>query len=87
MAVAAKIIGAVCLGLVNIREVRPELNMREMHVLPDIHMLLHDHCYTATSLQLFPSSLQTKQNRGPWPESVRQLSFIIVDLSLVTKRP
>ena len=42
MEVAAKIIGAVRLGLVNIREVIAELNTQEMRVIPEIHTLLHE---------------------------------------------
>ena len=42
MEVAAKIIGAVLLGLVNIREVIAELNTQEMRVIPEIHTLLHE---------------------------------------------
>ena len=42
MAVAAKVIGSVRLGLVNIREVIKELNSEEMKQVPEIHTLLHD---------------------------------------------
>ena len=42
MAVAAKVIGSVRLGLVNIREVIKELNSEEMKQVPEIHTLLHE---------------------------------------------
>ncbi|XP_078377478.1 kelch-like protein 12 isoform X2 [Oculina patagonica] len=42
MAVAAKIIGAVRLGLVDIGDVIEELNTEEMQQVPDIHMHLHE---------------------------------------------
>ena len=41
MAVAAKVIGAVRLGLVDIRVVIEELNTKEMQRDPEIHMQLH----------------------------------------------
>ena len=41
MAVAAKVIGAVRLGLVDIRDVIRELNTEEMQKLPEIHMLVY----------------------------------------------
>ena len=42
MAVAAKVIGSLRLGLVNIREVIRELNSEEMKQVPEIHTLLHE---------------------------------------------
>ena len=42
MAVAAKVIGAVRLGLVDIRVVIEELNTAEMQEDPDIHMLVYE---------------------------------------------
>ena len=42
MEVAAKVIGSVRLGLVNIREVIKELNSEEMKQVPEIHALLHE---------------------------------------------
>ena len=42
MAVAAKVIGAVRLGLVDIRDVIEELDAEEMLQVPEIHMLLHE---------------------------------------------
>jgi len=42
MAVAAKVIGAVRLGLVDIRVVIEELNTEEMQRVPEIHMHLHE---------------------------------------------
>ena len=42
MAVAAKVIGAVRLGLVDIRDVIEELDAEEMQQVPEIHMLLHE---------------------------------------------
>ena len=42
IAVAAKVIGAVRLGLVDIRDVIEELDAEEMQQVPEIHMLLHE---------------------------------------------
>jgi len=42
MAVADKVIGAVTLGLVDIKEVIEELNTEEMQRVPEIHMLLRE---------------------------------------------
>ena len=42
IAVAAKVIGSVRLGLVNIREVIKELNSEEMKQVREIHTLLHE---------------------------------------------
>ena len=41
MAVAAKVIGAVRLGLVDIKDVIRELNTEEMQKVPEIHMLVY----------------------------------------------
>ena len=40
--VAAKVIGAVRLGLVDIKEVIRELNTEDMQRVPEIHLLLHE---------------------------------------------
>ena len=42
IAVAAKVIGAVRLGLLDIRDVIEELDAEEMQQVPEIHMLLHE---------------------------------------------
>ena len=42
MTVAAKVIGTVRLGLVDIKEVIRELNTEEMQRVPEIHLLLHE---------------------------------------------
>ena len=42
MAVAAKVIGAVRLGLVDVRVVIEELNTEEMQRVPEIHMLVYE---------------------------------------------
>ena len=42
MPVAAKVIGAVRLGLVNIKDLIEELETDEMQQVPEIHMLLHE---------------------------------------------
>ena len=86
MAVAAKIIGAVRLGLVNIIEVIAELNTQEMQVIPEIHMLLHELLLYSYEPSASPE-LATNKMKAWSMESVRQLLFTIVDLSLVTKRP
>ena len=52
MAVAAKVIGAVRLGLVDIKDVIRELNTEEMHKVPEIHMLVYQsllHSYIPSS--------------------------------------
>ena len=57
MAVAAKVIGAVRLGLVDIRDVIEELDAEEMHQVPEIHMLLHE--------SLLHNNRQLKRSKGP----------------------
>ena len=52
MAVAAKVIGAVRLGLVDIRDVIRELNTEEMQKVPEIHML----AYQSLLYSYIPSS-------------------------------
>ena len=42
MTVAAKVVGGVRLGLVDIKEVIRELNTEEMQRVPEIHLLLHE---------------------------------------------
>ena len=42
MTAAAKVIGAVCLGLVDIKTLIEELNTEEMQTVPEIHTLLFD---------------------------------------------
>ena len=60
---AAKVIGAVRLGLVDIRELIEELDTEEMQGLPEIHMLLYECCYITIGLQTVPSLLQSTLNQ------------------------
>ena len=56
MAVAAKVIGAVRLGLVDIRELIEELNTEEMQRVPEIHALVYEsflHNYMPSSSSEF----------------------------------
>ena len=79
MEVAAKIIGAVRLGLVNIREVIAELNTQEMRVIPEIHTLLHEsllYSYEPSA----SSEFATNKTKPRSMKSVRQTLFIFLDL-------
>ena len=79
MEVAAKIIGAVRLGLVNIREVIAELNAQEMRVIPEIHTLLHEsllYSYEPSA----SSEFATNKTKPRFMKSVRQTLFIFLDL-------
>ena len=60
MAVAAKVIGSVRLGLVNIREVIKELNSEEMKQVPEIHTLLHE----SLLYSYIPSSSEFGEEKG-----------------------
>ena len=42
MPIAAKVIGAVRLGLVDINDLTEEVDTEEMQRVPEIHMLLHE---------------------------------------------
>ena len=77
--VAAKVIGAVRLGLVNIREVIAELNTQEMRVIPEIHTLLHEsllYSYEPSA----SSEFATNKAKPRSMKSVRQTLFIFLDL-------
>ena len=77
--VAAKVIGAVRLGLVNIREVIAELNTQEMRVIPEIHTLLHEsllYSYEPSA----SSEFATNKTKPRLMKSVRQTLFIFLDL-------
>jgi len=67
MAVAAKVIGAVRLGLVNIRDVIRELNTEEMQRVPEVHTLVYEsllYSYNPSSSKLGED--QTKlRSTGP----------------------
>ena len=79
MEVAAKIIGAVRLGLVNIREVIAELNTQEIRVIPEIHTLLHEsllYSYEPSA----SSEFATNKTKPRFMKSVRQTLFIFLDL-------
>ena len=76
MAVTAKVIGAVRLGLVNIRDVIRELNTEEMQRVPEVHTLV----YESLLYSFIPSSSKLGENQtklrstGP----VRSVCFIVV---------
>jgi len=76
MAVAAKVIGAVRLGLVNIRDVIRELNTEEMQRVPEVHTLVYEsllYSYNPSSSKLGED--QTKlRSTGP----VRSVCIIVV---------
>ena len=79
MEVAAKIIGAVRLGLVNIREVIAELNTQEMRVMPEINTLLLEsllYSYEPSA----SSEFATNKTKPRFMKSVRQTLFIFLDL-------
>ena len=78
MAVAAKVIGAVRLGLVNIREVVAELNTQDMRMIPEINTLLLESLLYSVE----PSSSSefgTNKTRSRSMKSVRQTLLIILD--------
>ena len=74
MEVAAKVIGAVRLGLVDIKEVIAELNTEEMQRVPEIHMLVYDtfvHNYRPSNNSKY--ALEKAKPRSMSP--VRKVSF------------
>ena len=80
MAVAAKVIKAVRLGLVDSREVITELNTEEMQRVPEIHTLVYEsllYSYIPPSSKLGED--QTKlRSTGP----VRSVCIIVVLLTV-----
>jgi len=70
MAVAAEIIGAVRLGLVDIKDVIRELNTEEMKQVPEIFMLLHESLLYSSTFGEEKSKLRSS---GP----VRNVFFFV----------
>ena len=79
MAVAAKVIGAVRLGLVDIRELIAELDTQEMRMLPEINTFLLEsflYSYRPSS----SSEFATNKTKPRSMKSVRQTPLIFLDL-------
>jgi len=84
MAVAAKVIGAVRLGLVDIKEVIRELNTEEMQRVPEVHMLLHESVlYTCMPSKGSTFTVEKAKLRSAGPVSnafIRIFVFVIITL-------
>ena len=68
MTVAAKVIGAVRLGLVDIRDLIEELNTEEMQRVPEIHTLLFEsflHHYSPSSTSKFATEKAKLRSTSP----------------------
>jgi len=77
MAVAAKVIGAVRLGLVDVKEVIDELNTEEMQRVPEIHMLVYEtliHNYKPSVSSKFALEKAKLRSVGPVSQRIYQLS-------------
>ena len=72
MSVAAKVIGAVRLGLVDIKDVIRELNTEEMKQVPEIFMLLHESLLYAC----MPSSTTFGEDKAK-PRSAGQVRNVL----------
>jgi len=80
MAVAAKVIGAVRLGLVNIGDVIRELNTEEMKQVPEIDRLLHEsllYSYSPSS-STFGEQKTKLRSTGPVRTVLLFFSFVSV---------
>ena len=80
MEVAVKVIGAVRLGLVDIKDVIAELNTEEMQRVQEIHMLLHESLlYTCnpSSSSTFAEEKANLRSMGP----VRTVFFFNIHFS------
>ena len=78
MAVAAKVIGAVRLGLVDIKEVIRELNTEEMQRVPEIFMLLHKsllHTCMPSKSSTFAVEKAKLRSWGPVSNAFIRISF------------
>ena len=67
MPVAAKVIGAVRLGLVNIKDLIEELETDEMQQVPEIHMLLYEsllHFARPSNSSNFAKEKAQRRSRG-----------------------
>ena len=84
MAVAAKVIGAVRLGLVDIKEVIRELNTEEMQRVPEVHMLLHESLlYTCMPSKGSTFAVEKVKLRSAGPVNnafIRIFVFVIITL-------
>ena len=79
MAVAAKVIGAVRLGLVDIRELIAELDTQEMRMIPEVNTFLLEsflYSYRPSS----SSEYATNKTKPRSMKSVRQTPLIFLDL-------
>ena len=81
MNVAAKVIGAVRLGLVDIKDVIEELNTEEMKVIPEINMLLQETLiYSHRSLRSCQFALEKGKPRSM--SSVGEKVFLFLSFNL-----
>ena len=79
MAVAAKVIGAVRLGLVDIRELIAELDTQEMRMLPEVNtFLLESLLYSYQPSR--SSEFATNKTKPRSMKSVRQTLLMFLDL-------
>ena len=79
MTVAAKVIGAVRLGLVDIQELITELDTQEMRMLPEVNTFLLEsllYNYQPSS----SSEFATNKTKPRSMKSVRQIPLIFLDL-------
>ena len=88
MDVAAQVIGAVRLGLVDIKDVIEELNTEEMQSIPEIHMLvyetlLHNCCPTSVSefalVKVEPRSMSLVRTNVSFLPYKRHIKFFFVE--------
>ena len=81
IAVGAKVIGAVRLGLVDIRDVIEELNTEEMKQVPEIFMLLHEsllHTCMPSEISKFAAEKAKPRSTNP----VRDPGLILDDIAI-----
>jgi len=79
MAVAAKVIGAVRLGLVDIKEVIAELNTEEMQRVPEVQalvsqLLLHSHMPSPSS----KFAVEKAKPRLMSPVRIQKVKYVIM---------
>ena len=89
MDVAAQVIGAVRLGLVDIKDVIEELNTEEMQSIPEIHLLvyetlLHNCCPTSVSefalVKVKPRSMSLVRTNVSYLPYKRHIKFFFVEI-------
>jgi len=79
--VAAQVIGAVRLGLVDVKDVIEELNTEEMKVIPEINMLLQETLiYSHRSLRSSQFALEKGKPRSM--SSVGEKVFLFLSFNL-----